>query len=723
VTVLAAVERKTLKRFVKRERRKTEKGATFVRHAEGRAIGETILPTLATLIGSTPPPEGLQAVIRQLEPQELAIVALGPLLHQIAVGPTAKKKRHRSSAVMQLKIAVGVVLHDKLITKNLLREDRGAYKRLMQADNKHKVIWKWRKKRWPQRQYLLAGGWLFRCAMSLDIFGIDPEGFPCVTKEAEDCARQLLGELIWRKPAYLPSKEPLNDWTGWRAGGYWDDGTRISAPFVSRSDPETEAAVKRAFRNKSMKQHVDGVNALQRVPFTINQRLLPVVEQWGGKIGKPVSDLLLTEDMETANWLGSDPFRVPMNCDFRGRVYGVAHFNFQREDHVRSLFQFAQGMPIGKDGLDWLMIHVANCGDFDRISKSHFSERIAWAESHRLKIICTARDQMGTVDWWRDADAPFSFVAGCIELAAAWEQGLSFITRLPICFDGSCNGVQHLAMMMRDEHAARLVNLVDSGGPQDVYEVITNRVIDRLKEAGDPHADWWLEMGLISRKLVKRPAMTFAYSATVSGMKEQLLDVYREMRRNAEPTDAAATYLAKHIRRAAKEILRGPAAVMNFIRKLARDAAKRGDTLRWATPTGFPWANRYHEPIVETVHHEIRGEYMRHRIADGYSPDIRKTKCMNAAAPNFVHAMDAVHLIRVVNSAANKGIQIGSVHDCFACLAPQARDLRRIIREEFARLYSGDVLADLRDAAGSNEPLPERGSFDPRCVLEAEYCF
>jgi Autographiviridae RNA polymerase len=723
VKVLTAVERKTLKRFVKRERRKTKKGATFGSHAEGRAISEIILPTLATLIESTPPPEGLERVIHQLRPQELAMVALGPLLHQIAVGPTAKKKRHGSSALMQLKIAIGVAFHDKLITANLLKEDRGAYRRLMQADNIHKAIWKWRKKRWPQRQYLLAGSWLYRCAMNLDIFGTDADGFPWITKEAEDCARQLLGELIWRKPAYLPSKEPLNNWTGWRAGGYWDDGTRISAPFFSRPDPETETAVKRAFRNGSMQQHVDGVNALQRVPFVINQRLVPVVERWGGKIGKPVSDLLLTEDMETAKWLGSDPFRVPMNCDFRGRVYGVTHFNFQREDHVRSLFQFAQGMPIGKDGLDWLMIHVANCGDFDRISKRPFSERIAWAESHRFKIIRTARDQIGTVDWWRDADAPFSFVAGCIELAAAWESGPSYVTRLPVCFDGSCNGVQHLAMMMRDEHVARLVNLMPSDKPQDVYQVITDRVIGRLKESGDEHAEWWLGMRLISRKLVKRPAMTFAYSATVSGMRDQLLEVYREMRQKAEPREAAATSLAKHIRRAAKEILPGPAVVMNFIRKLARDATNRGEVLRWTTPTGFPWANRYHEPIVETVHHEIRGEYMRHRIADGYSPNIRKTKCMNAAAPNFVHAMDAAHLIRVVNAAANEGIQVGSVHDCFACLAPQARDLRRIIREEFARLYSGDVLADLRDAAGSNEPLPKSGSYDPWSVLKAKYCF
>ena len=97
---------------------------------------------------------------------------------------------------------------------------------------------------------------------------------------------------------------------------------------------------------------------------------------------------------------------------------------------------------------------------------------------------------------------------------------------------------------------------------------------------------------------------------------------------------------------------------------------------------------------------------------------------MNAAAPNLVHALDASHLIRVVNAAAGEGItSIAVVHDSFGCLAPQARDLHRIIRTQFAELYSRDVLADLREAAGSCEPIPAKGSLDPWGVLHSEYAF
>jgi Autographiviridae RNA polymerase len=547
VKTLIEAEKQTAERFDKQEAQKTQRGATYAVHTEGRAICEVLLPPLAEFMLSRDaptPPEGLERVIHQLAPEELALVALSPLFHQIAVG----WKRGDKSPVMKLKLTMGRVLHDKLLMRRLLKENRGAYGRLMKADNRHRAIWKYRQPRWSNEQYVRAGNWLLDCVLKRfgGFFVLDSDGFPCVTKGAEEQALALCAEFVYRNPVFLPTTEPLQDWTGWRAGGYWDDGTRISATFVRDPHPATKIAIGRAFRDGSMGQHIDGVNALQRVAWVINAAMLPVVEQFAGNVGKKkVSKLLVGHDIATANVLGGKRFYVPMNCDFRGRVYGIPHFNFQREDHVRALFQFAQGMPIGNDGLDWLMIHVANCGDFNGISKRPWQERIAWAENHRFMITRTARDPEATVDWWRNTDAPFSFVAGCIELAAAWEAGLSYITHLPVCFDGSCSGVQHLAMMMKDEDAGRFVNLIASDEPQDIYQLITGKVKESVGAELDdwtrrtkrikgkevllkPRAEYarfWI--GKLNRKLIKRPAMTFAYSVTNDGMRQQLVDVYK----------------------------------------------------------------------------------------------------------------------------------------------------------------------------------------------------
>src|SRR6516162_9139962 len=88
------------------------------------------------------------------------------------------------------------------------------------------------------------------------------------------------------------------------------------------------------------------------------------------RVGKRVNKYRRQRDIAIAEWLGDDRFRVPLSCDFRGRIYGVSDFHFAREDHVRSLFRFAEGLPIGDDGLRQLMIHAANCGDFEKVSKA-----------------------------------------------------------------------------------------------------------------------------------------------------------------------------------------------------------------------------------------------------------------------------------------------------------------------------------------------------------------
>jgi Autographiviridae RNA polymerase len=321
-----------------------------------------------------------------------------------------------------------------------------------------------------------------------------------------------------------------------------------------------------------------------------------------------------------------------------------------------------------------------------------------------------------------EADAPFSFVAGCIELAAAWEGWPNYPTHLPIPFDGRCNGIQHLAMMMRDEVAGRYVNLFGDL-PLDLYQEFIDRVIERLKAAGDEWADWWLWVG-ITREIIKQPVMTFPYSVTKYGMRSQIAEAYAKLHEGAEPTDAARNYLAKHIWATCKEILPRPAAAMEFIRMLAKERADKGKILQWESPTGFPVANRHFESKVELVHIESRGEYVRHYVADGYEPNVLKEDAMNAASPNFVHSLDAAHMIRVAIAADRKGIPMFGVHDSMAFRAPEVREGRIIINQEFARLYSErDVLDDLRKPAGSNLALPDRGSLDPLAVRFAPYAF
>jgi len=163
---------------------------------------------------------------------------------------------------------------------------------------------------------------------------------------------------------------------------------------------------KTAMRRGEMREHMAGVSALQRVPFTINWRILDLlghIERLG--LLKVTSTNPRTRKRQQKNnykrirmalldavrlWR----FWVPKNCDRRGRVYNGTHFSMDREDFVRALFLFADGEPIGEEGLRLLKVHLANCGDFDKISKRPFAERVAWVDANLDKIRACAANPL-----------------------------------------------------------------------------------------------------------------------------------------------------------------------------------------------------------------------------------------------------------------------------------------------------------------------------------------
>ena len=65
--------------------------------------------------------------------------------------------------------------------------------------------------------------------------------------------------------------------------------------------------------------------------------------------------------------------------DFRGRVYPIPpHLNHMGADINRGLLEFAEGKPLGEDGLFWLKVHLANKIGKDKLP---IKDRAAYAES------------------------------------------------------------------------------------------------------------------------------------------------------------------------------------------------------------------------------------------------------------------------------------------------------------------------------------------------------
>ena len=708
-------ERRTRRRF----ERSTKSRRTYVQTDLGRAICGQILPPLTEYIFSEDAPrcpKGLERVVRQLPPDQLALIAVSALLNKIDTGWDPDDK----SARMKICLTIGRDLRDQLELTRLLTDCPAAHEYVKAAKHKRSALWRFRRLDWSERDCVAAGSWLLDCATSLDFFDFDERGFPKIAYEHQKAVDLLREELINRHPFYLPSLKRPQYWTGWRNG---------SATFLQDSHPATVAEIKSAFADGSINQHADGVNALQRVPWTINERMLPVVRKFAGLkegggrgpdgevIGKRVRRETVLRDVAVAKYLVGRTFWTQLRCDFRGRINPLPHFNFAREDHVRSLFLFANGQPVG-DSVWWVEIAAANAYG----QKGTWRARSDWVFENRELIRRVAEDPIGTVNLWKGAKDPFSLVAACIELDAA-QKDPNFITRLPVLLDGSCNGIQHLALMTRDEESGRLVNLTDSEEIYDLYDTVTHAVRMLLGAADDEEAIWWLERG-ITRDILKQPIMTFSYGVTERGATAQIIDACEN---HVRPTWRQALYLAKTALRAAQMLLRRPAKAMDFMRALADYCNEANLPLNWGSPTGLPVSNRYYKPNVQRVELLLRGEPVTYRVADGHQSKILKRKAKDSAPANLVHSLDAAHLIRSINAAVAEGItDVVTVHDCYGTTAPQVTRFQQIIRREMTLMYlCYDPLTRLweQNLAPNSLAIPAPGKLDLFDLQRSEYCF
>jgi DNA-directed RNA polymerase len=601
---------------------------------------------------------------------------------------------------------------------------------------------------WSEKDRLKAGHWLISQALGLDLFSI-VDGWPQLADWLLPELERLKNEMVRAHPVHMPLFAPPPDWAGW----WMEIPDRPRVPFVRRDWwPEHRAAIKEAFKNPDW-EHVKAVNSLQRVPFKIDRVMVDLVERFGADVMGHVyqqrwdDKRMITEDVRTAKYIGDRTFWLLRNCDDRGRIYAVCNFSFDRGDHVRSLFRFARGMNLDREELTfWLEVHCANCHG----EKGSWRQRTDWVAKNRREIEDIAADPEGTFELWRNTDSPFCFVAACRELVSAWQDPENFETHLPIGFDGSCNGLQHLALIARDPKTGYMVNVwPDPHGkwpiePQDVYAVVIAETTQLLEADDEQWARWWIrhfkELGDKKvRKLIKTPAMSYAYSATPGGMADQLKDVCKDLRLDPWPYDKdrpegkrdGCHYLAGKIIEACRELLKEPTKVMEYIQGITRHRTDRGLFLEWITPSGFPVLNRAHKPKeAKTFNLITYGVRVRHDLKVEFEEKIWKSKVINSAAANYVHSMDATHLVKTVNAAIGTlGAFVRDIittHDCYYCLAPVATGFNRIIRYEMWRMYEHfDALADLRNRIVDHDifRFRPRGALVPAALDFAEYPF
>jgi DNA-directed RNA polymerase len=352
--------------------------------------------------------------------------------------------------------------------------------------------------------------------------------------------------------------------------------------------------------------------------------------------------------------------------------------------------------------------------------------RLAWIKENRPLIERVAADPIKNFDDWRGTDdhkveSPFCFVAACRELVKAWSNP-NYESCLPVAFDGSANGYQHAALLVRNTETARKVNLI-CNERNDLYTSVVDELMKILCAGGPPDCLRFFEQLTPSqrRKFAKPPTMTFGYGAEEQGMVQDLAAVFYDLFPNAgKQRPRFFLDLVENFLQAIDGVLPGAFDCRKYITDLSSCRIQWGGFLEWTSPTGFPVINSYREPDVVPVygHYAYGGRIMvaNGELADKPMVDV----AIRSAAPNFVHSLDASHLIRTVLAAGIENLV--TVHDSFACLAADAPDLLRIVKRQLFLLYYQDNwLGRLCERNIPDGTMPPMGDLNIEEILNAEY--
>jgi DNA-directed RNA polymerase len=418
-------------------------------------------------------------------------------------------------------------------------------------------------------------------------------------------------------------------------------------------------------------------------------------------------------------------FYMPVRLDYRGRIYCITEYlNYQGIDLAKSLLEFSSGEKVSlcdENAIKYLKIYGSNCYG-QGLNKKSFNTRVNWIDENIDNILEFENGILIS-----QAENKLLFVAFCFEFRKyirALKEGVKyFITNLPIQFDATCNGFQHLTLMIDEVTLSKELNLTPQNwaeNPNDFYSFVALKIKDFFLKQLNKNKNLNIEQTIsykkiydlnIHRNIIKKAVMTIPYNVSSWTILEYIKEEFNKITNpnykeygdenyyiyclKTDPSVVFSELDFKHLRDALNIVIfidyPKLSSLLNYLKDIAKVSNKLKIPIPWILPTGLVVNQQFYQKTKKKTIKVKPSIYTKNvlnltvAIKDKFNERKQKTALM----PNLVHSLDAASLGLIIeNYFKNEEKNFYSIHDCFAVPCNNAKLLTNLIKSAYCILYT-----------------------------------
>ena len=539
--------------------------------------------------------------------------------------------------------------------------------------------------------------------------------------------------LALPKTLALPMVYPPRDWevnNNAHKGGY-----HLSSLTEITYQGYLDSKSSRIHKHRLSLKEINHLNSLQRVKFTMNERMVTFYKKYQDQLTDaevvlladkwvyPSDDLVLEINNKWAKMFDSpttisnsitkelvskknDTLRNqetlllaqlycnkdlywPVVQDFRGRVYRIGHLNIQLNEFVRSLLAFSSNKPLVNRKKNKYTMAKFNLLLKEVLVEKDLIEK--WDNFFGNRFINNEKFEELLLE---------DLLAKKLSLIQIGQLLLirqGAYDRVGVYYDASASAYQIMGSINGDRGLCQLTNVLKSENTQkkDIYSFF----LEELKKTNENILFNKDEKGLkrykdffkknFDRSLAKTIIMPLIYGKKAIGFSEDLEAFFAKGK--LFPKRSIRVKLASTLLKILKE--HSMLAKANHFMKLLRSIGKFLFDLDLFIIRG-PYSSShivYNKEEIQKIRlylkkgkrYQVQQINISRIVKDQTGEPLKaKTKTINAFVANYIHFLDGVICHYIIKKLEQESVlALGTIHDCFFIKPSQAKDLKKLYKE------------------------------------------